>query len=433
MEAIPVLTARSTLRRSHARSTLLCRWLAVALTAAAGAALCSAPAQAEPLAKLDASAASGGPIVVDSAGNGYVTWLHTGSPETVMFCKIPANSGCKKPMTLALPSGSNGEDDGTSQPFPVLAAGNQVWVVAPRYVRGDILFWLSTNGGQSFNPPVDVTAPEDYADNTNVDQILLEPNEPFLGEVPPVAYFDIASSNPGLGFSWLPSNLVAGGTQKTGFQFEGPGSGGVGGATLGEQPDGLPLEAYWLDNEPMEVRFYHQTAGNGTVAQLPQAWTGPTTVGDGYLPQLASGPHGLFLAYESYSRSNTSLVPSVLDVSAYDGSTSTFGPPKAIVTDPQSETSLHNGGTIDENASTGELAVAWPKFAPSGTVMRLWTSSNGSTFKAVGEVANVGFAYAGNAYLALNSKGNGFVTFQDHRGLELADLTPIKKTKKKHH
>jgi hypothetical protein len=122
-------------------------------------------------------------------------------------------------MTLPLPSGSNGEDDGTSQPFPALAAGNQVWVVAPRYVRGDIVFWLSTNGGQSFNPPVDVTAPEDYADNTNVDQILLEPSEPFLGDVPPVAYFDIASSNPGLGFSWLPSNLVAGGSQKTGFQF----------------------------------------------------------------------------------------------------------------------------------------------------------------------------------------------------------------------
>jgi hypothetical protein len=417
---------------SRARSTLLRQCLLVALTAAVGAALCSTRAQGEQLAKLDANAASGGPIVVDSAGNGYVTWLKTGSPETVMFCKIAANSSCKKPMTLPLPLGSNGEDDGTSQPFPVLAAANQVWVVAPRYVRGDIVYWLSTNGGQSFNPPVDVTAPEDYADNTNVDQILLEPTEPFLGDVPPVAYFDIASSNPGLGFSWLPSNLVAGGSQKTGFQFENPGGGGVGGATLGEQPDGFPLEAYWLDSEPMEVRFYRQAAGNGTVAQLPQAWAGPTTVGDGYLPQLAGGPHGLFLAYEAYPHSNASLVPSVLDVSTYDSSTSTFGPPKVLVTDPQSEVSRDNGGTIDENASTGELAVAWPKFAPAGTVLRLWTSSNGSAFKSVGDVAKVGFAYAGNAYLALNSKGNGFVTFQDHGGLELADLTPIKKAKKKH-
>lgn len=407
--------------------------MVVVLAATVNAALCSGQAQAKSLAKLDASPGSGGPIVVDTAGNGYVAWLRTGSPETVMFCKIPANSGCRKPMTLPLPSGSNGEDDETSQPFPVLAAGNQVWVVAPRYVRGDILFWLSTNGGQSFNPPVDVTAPEDYADNTNVDQILLEPSEPFLGDVPPVAYFDIASSNPGIGFSWLPSNLVAGGSQKAGFQFESPGSGGVGGATLGEQPDGFPLEAYWLDNEPMEVRFYRQTAGNGTVAQLPQAWAGPLTVGDGYLPQLASGPHGLFLAYEAYPHSNTSLVPSVLDVSAYDTSTSAFGPPKALVTDPQSEVSRDDGGTIDENASTGELAVAWPKFAPGGTVMRLWTSSNGSTFKAGGEVAKVGFAYAGNSYLALNNKGNGFVTFQDHNGLELADLTPIEKARKKHH
>jgi hypothetical protein len=417
---------------SRALATLLRLCLLVALTAAMDAALCSTQVQADQLAKLDANAASAGPIVVDSAGNGYVTWLKTGSPETVMFCKIPANSSCKKPMTLPLPIGSNGEDDGTSQPFPVLAAANQVWVLAPRYVRGDIVYWLSTNGGQSFNPPVDVTAPEDYADNTNVDQILLEPTEPFLADVPPVAYFDIASSNPGLGFSWLPSNLVAGGSQKTGFQFESPGAGGVGGATLGEQPGGFPLEAYWLDGEPMEVRFYRQAAGNGTVAQLPQAWTGPTTVGDGYLPQLAGGPHGLFLAYEAYPHSNISLVPSVLDVSAYDSSTSTFGPPKTLVTDPQSEVSRDNGGAIDENANTGELAVAWPKFAPSGTLLRLWTSSNGSAFKAVGDVAKVGFAYAGNAYLALNSKGNGFVTFQDHGGLELADLTPIKKAKKKH-
>jgi hypothetical protein len=53
------------LRRSHARPTLLRRWLAVALTAAASAALCSVPAQGEPLAKLDANPASGGPIVVD--------------------------------------------------------------------------------------------------------------------------------------------------------------------------------------------------------------------------------------------------------------------------------------------------------------------------------------------------------------------------------
>ena len=126
-------------------------------------------------------------------------------------------------------------------------------------------------------------------------------------------------------------------------------------------------------------------------------------------------------------------MPSVLDVRAYDSSTSSFGPPKALVTDPQSEVSLHNGGTIDENASTGEIAVAWPKFAPSGTVMRLWTSSNGSTFKAVGDVAKVGYAYAGRHLPALNSKGNGFVTFQDHGGLELADLAPIKKAKKKRH
>jgi hypothetical protein len=195
----------------------------------------------------------------------------------------------------------------------------------------------------------------------------------------------------------------------------------------------LPLEAYSLDSEPNEVRFYRQSKTEPEVLQPVQAWTGPTTVGDGYQPALAGGPHGLFLAYEAYAHGNTSLIPSVLDVSPFDTSTGTFAAPTTLVSDPQSEVSRFHGGTMNENASTGELAVAWPKFASSGAVMRLWTSSNGSTFKSVGEVAKVGDSYSNETYLALNSKGNGFVTFRDGGGLELADLTPIKKAKKKKH
>ncbi|MGA2470332.1 MAG: hypothetical protein ABSG64_06545 [Solirubrobacteraceae bacterium] len=402
--------------------------------AALSLALAAAPAQAKNLYTLDPNADSTGPIVVDSAGNGYVSWLRTGSPDQVMFCKIPVNGRCTAPATLPLPSGVNINQYGTSQPYPVLAGNNQVWVIAPSYVVGDIVYWLSTDGGTSFGAPVNVTAANDYADETSVDDVLLEPDEPYLSDSPPVAYFDIASSNPGVGYSWLPSNLVPGGSEATAFQFANPGSGGVGGATLGEQPDGFPLEAYWNDSTPSQIFYFHQTQQNGSVAALPDAWTStPTLLANGYLPQLAGGPKGLFIAYEAY-HGGSSSTPSQLIVRSYDQTSGTFGAPKTLVTDPQTDTALSDGGTINENAATGHLAVVWPDFLPGGTVMRLWTSDDaGAKFTYVGKIAKVASAYSGSTNLALNAKGGGFVTFQDSAGLQVANLTLLKKAKKNHH
>jgi hypothetical protein len=190
--------------------------LAVALLLAAIAvtALSTASAYARNLYTLDRAADSNGPIVVDAAGHGYITWLRKASsssaPDSVMFCKIPANGRCTTPIRLPLPAASDDSEGGTSQPYVVLAAHSEVWVVAPRYVLDDIVYWVSTNGGRRFSPPVDVNAPNDYAGGTSVDGVLLEPNEPYIGDTPPVAYFDIASTDPGVGYSWLPSNLVSG-------------------------------------------------------------------------------------------------------------------------------------------------------------------------------------------------------------------------------
>jgi hypothetical protein len=401
------------------------------------AAFTAAAAQAKNLYTLDRTADSSGPIVVDAAGNGYITWLRKASsssaPDSVMFCKIPANGSCKSPVTLPLPAASNDSDSGASQPYVALAANNEVWVVAPRYVRDDIVYWVSANGGENFGAPVDVSAPNDYAGETSVDGVLLEPTEPFLNANPPVAFFDIASSNPGVGYSWLPTNLVGGGSQMTGFQFTNPGPGGVAGASIGEQPDGYPLEAYWNLSTPYQVYFYRQTTGNGTVAQPIDAWTSTSTlVGDGYLPQLASGPKGLFLAYEAYPAGKLNDTPSVLDVEQFNPATNTFGAAKTLVTDPQADTSLHDGGTINENASTGDVAVVWPKFANVGGEMRLWISTNdGTSFTFKGSIAKFGNDYSGSANLALNSSGGGFLTWEDGGGLKVADLAPIAKHKHK--
>jgi hypothetical protein len=424
-------------RRQAGRDHRAIRALALLLATAAVVALTTASAQAKNLYTLDTAADSSGPIVVDASGNGYITWLRTAASssaaDSVMFCKIPANGHCTTPMTLPLPAASNDSDGGTNQPYVVLAPDNEVWVVAPRYVLDDIVYWVSTDGGVHFSSAVDVNAPNDYASETSVDGVLLEPDEPYLTDTPPVAYFDIASSNPGVGYSWLPTNLVGGGSQMTGFQFTNPGAGGVAGATIGQQPDGYPLEAYWNLSSPSQVYFYRQTTGNGTVAQPIDAWTSSSTlVGDGYLPQLASGPRGLFLAYEAYPAGNYSDTPSVLDVEQYSATTNTFGAAKTLVTDPQADTSLHDGGTIDENASTGDVAVVWPKFGNSGGEMRLWISTNaGASFTYKGDIAKFGNSYSGSANLALNAKGGGFLTWQDGGGLKVADLAPIK-TPKRH-
>lgn len=410
------------------------------LAAASVAATCvigAASAQANNLFKLDASADSGAQIVVDGAGNGYVAWLRKSTPnDLVMFCKIAAKAKrCKSPVNLPLPV-PDADSAGTDQPFAVLGASGQVWVVAPRYDLGDIVYWLSTNGGASFAAPVDVAVAGDFADDTTVSDILLDPVEPTLGADPPVAYFDIASVNPGLGYSWLPTNLTSGGSP-TSFSFDTTGA--VSGATLGEQPDGFPLEAYWTlgtggDSGPDEVYYFRQTVANG-FEMASDAWTStPTQVGPGYLPSLASGPKGLFLAYSAYdSEKFGSETPSAITVLHYLPTIRNFGPAAIVYDDNQKNVSAGYGGAINENAKTGELGLIWPEYhTAKGTVLRLWTSKDGGArYSKKRLIAKLGAGYTGNISLALNAKGGGFVAYQNSSGLQIANLAALPAPKKK--
>ncbi len=425
--------------KARVRSSGGSKLRAVAVTAVATVAcllLAVAPAEAKNLYTLDANADSGGQIVVDAAGNGYVAWLRRGSPDLVMFCKIPANGRCKNAINLPLPSAnpSNGQPD---QPFAVLGGSNQVWVIAPRHGAADVLYWLSTNGGQSFGAPVDVNVAGDFTGDTIVDDILLDPVEPSINDTPPVAYFDIASHDPGLGYSWLPSNLASGGNP-TSFSFANPGSGTVGNATLGEQSNGYPLEAYSTLGtgqlgSPDSVYYFSQTAASSSVPALSGAWTStPEQVAPGYRPALAGGPKGLFLVYEGYDTETLTGTPSVLIVLPYHQATGSFGAPTSLAVDRPNNTSPNDGGTINENATTGELGVVWPEFGVGGTVMRLWTSSDGGAkFSGVRNVARIGGGYSGSAALAMNAKGGGFVAFQTSGGLQIANLAALPKAKKK--
>ncbi len=418
---------RSPLRRVAALA-------AVTLASALGA----APAQAKSLSVLDPAADSGGQIVVDAAGNGYVAWLHHGSPDAVMFCKLSTAGACKSAVTLPAPaaSPSNAQPD---QPFALLAATTDVFVVDPRSVPGDVVYWLSTDGGQTFGAPVDITAAGDFTADTTVADILLDPSEPSLTATPPVANFDIASTTPGLGYSWVPSNLTPGASQ-TSFSFTTPSTGTVGTAALGEQPNGYPLEAFSTIGtgalgSPDTVYFVRQTAAAALGSPLSSAWTANATlVGPGYLPVLAGGPKGLFLAYESYATEGLTGAPSSLLVEPYDQASGTFSTGPSIADDQPQQTAAMEAGAINENATTGELAVVWPKLVGSKTVMRLWTSKNGgATFKGPVTIATIASGYGGTASLALNAKGGGLVAFRTSSGLQLTNLASLAKPKPKKH
>jgi hypothetical protein len=112
------------------------------------------PATAANLFTLDPSAESMGPVAVDASGNGYVAWLHKGTPDTVMFCKLPPDAhSCPAPITLSIGGAS------PNTPFPVLGPGGDVYVVAPSYDTDEMIMWQSSNGGASFGAPWIAGAP----------------------------------------------------------------------------------------------------------------------------------------------------------------------------------------------------------------------------------------------------------------------------------
>jgi hypothetical protein len=64
--------------------------------------------------------------------------------------------------------------------------------------------------------------------------------------------------------------------------------------------------------------------------------------------------------------------------------------------------------------------------------MRLWTSKDGGAkFSGASSVAKVDGGYSGTAALAVNAKGGGFIAFQTSGGLQIANLAPIPKPKKR--
>jgi hypothetical protein len=414
---------------------------------ATGVLAVSLPAAAEAAHqfRLDSSPQSFGAVAVDSAGNGYVSWEHgsLGATWTPMFCKLRAGATrCAHPIALSLPPGNAGGDPSANEIFPILGPGATVWLVTSRYVDDDTLIWTSTDGGTSFGAAhvipyitcavaTSLCEPSySYADGTDIDDAVpVTPSYAAYGGQTyltsggqPSVYWLESSFDPFLGFNLDNTAETLGGPMGASeFLFHNPGGGGVAGSTLAATSTGDVVEAYWRESTPMALDYYVFPSHNPNPISPQAGWTGPISLGDGYLPRLADGAKGLFLL----SADGSGQTPNSVDIRTYDTATHTFGSPHRIA---GAGNALFDGGGLGENFTTGELAIAWPTFGGSEDLMRLFVSSDGGArYTSAEDIATVagGYRDADNARVAVDRAGRGFVTFVDGRGLEVADLYPL--------
>jgi hypothetical protein len=339
-------------------------------------------------------------VIQDGAGNAYIAWtsLNGSGADVPKFCKVPPGGSCS-PITLPVPGGTS--LDGASGAFPVFGAGETVYVVAPRYVRDDIVFYTSNNGGASFGAG---TERESYSNKTNPTDVFLRGSE-----------FVIGAYNPGLGFS----SAEVGSPGGDSLSFANPGSGGVASSSM-DLSGTNPVIAYWNLSSPQYGLFFYRFKGSGLI-NTEANWEGPVKVTDGYEPSLAAGPAGLFMVSEDY---NGGQYPTAINLRLFDGTA--FGAPRTLAV--EGSPNLFAGGAIAQSPGGGRLAVAWPGPRSDGAyVMRLFTSTDSGGSFAESHVAHIGDGYAlhDNADLTTGDGGNGWLVFTDSAGLHLADLSPI--------
>jgi hypothetical protein len=360
-------------------------------------------ARASEVYNLDPGADSNGNIAMDGAGNAYIAWTHEDgdSIDQPTFCRILAGTGaCTSPATLPIPGLSPTSIDSASAAFPVIGAGETVYVVAPRYADNDVVFYTSINGGASFG--TGVVVPGGYSNQT-------DPTDVFRYGL---TEFIIGAFNSSLGVSTSPA---AG----TGLSLVLPPGALVESSSLGLE-GANPVLAYSTLTEPHDVRFFRYD-GSGPVTSSSN-WVGPATVSHGYEAELSGGPLGLFMVSADQTGNET---PSIVNLRKYTGSG--FGP--ATTLSSEGAPGIFDGGAIAQAPNGSRLAIAWPghRSADNKYVMRLFTSTNGGASFTKTEIADLsdGIDFGDNSQMALDNGTGGWLTFVNTSGLHLVDFYPI--------
>jgi hypothetical protein len=376
----------------QALRTVLTGWAVVAI----GCATVVSSASANDRFLLDKKAETPGHVALLGNGTADVAWTDGGGAHAdyAEFCRIPKGGKCKNPVKLPNPAG-NAITESVSGAFPVVA-GNNVAVVAPRYVRNDLVIWSSSNGGKTFDAGTILSG---YSNKSNPTDVI-----PYG----PVVF--VGANNPGLGFSY-------GGLSSAAFTFS-LATGTVQGSSLTLDGDTL-YESYWTQDQPKyHVRYFHDSAAD---SGSEGTWAGPHPIATGYGGELASGSSGTFAVTQDYAGRK---YPTAIKVRQLVGSIA--GSATTLANDKK--TDLFALGDISE-APNGHVAVAWPLEKKSGKmVLRLFESKTGTSFGKAKPIAHLGNAYAigDNLQLAYGSDGTGVTTFLNSSGLHLADLKKLK-------
>jgi hypothetical protein len=368
------------------------------LAAVAAAAVAAAPACANDRFVLDKKAETPGHVALLGSGTADVAWTDGGGSHAdyAEFCRIPKGGKCKNPVKLPNPAG-NAITESVSGAFPVIDNGSLL-VVAPRYVRDDLVVWDSTDGGKTFDGGTIITG---YSNKTNPTDVI-----PYG----PIVF--VGANNPGLGFSY-------GGIASGGFTFS-LATGTVQGSSLALQDDGTLYESYWTQDNPKYHVSYFQNSASGSPG-VEGTWAGPHAVSKGYGGALAGGSNGTFVATQDYAGRK---YPTAVRVRRLTGSL--VGSPTTLANDKK--TDLFALGDISE-APNGHVAVVWPLEKKSGKLMlRLFKSKDGQSFGKPQLIAHLGNGYGinDNLQLAYGSDGSGVTTFLNASGLHLADLKKLR-------
>jgi hypothetical protein len=361
-------------------------------------AVAAAPAAAKDRFVLDKKAASPGHVLLAGNGTADVAWTHAGGSHAdyAEFCKVPKGGECKHPVKLPNPAGTAGTES-VAGAFPLKSPG-YVNVFAPRYVRNDLVYWTSTDGGKTFD---DGTIISGYSNKTNPTDVI-----PYG----PIVF--VAANNPGLGFSY-------GGVVTGGFTFS-LATGTVQASSMTLDDSSTLYESYWAQDDPKyHVRYFQNSASGSPGTEA--TWAGPETVSTGYGGALASGSSGTFIATQDYAGRK---YPTAVKVRQLTGSIA--GSPTTLANDKK--TDLFATGDIAE-APNGHVAVAWPLEKKSGKmILRLFKSQNGTNFGKATPIAHLGsgFGIGDNVQLAYANDGSGAATFLNSNGLRFADLKKLK-------